>query len=190
MRKKELIIAMMLFGIFLNGCESRKLPPGDGRIIAKINNYEMTADDFKNELKHSGYVKYLGGSPEDAEEEVLEQLITKNILIQEAQRENFDKERAFMDEIQDYWEQALLKSLLNKKIKEISRQVHVSDAEAKAEYERLTKASDKQLDPYEKMSSEIKSNILNRKIQAALNTWIKDLRKNSNVKIYKENLNR
>ena len=189
MRTNKFILMIMLLGIFINGCESRKSPSDEGKIVAKINNYEMTVGDFKDEIGQASSIKYMGIKPEAAKEELLEQLITKNILVQEAQRENFDKDRAFMDEIQGYWEQALLKLLLKKKIKELSRQIHVNDQEARIEYDRLAKEGNEVLESYEKMSPRIKSDILNRKIQAALDAWIASLRKNANVKIYKNNLN-
>ena len=51
---------------------------------------------------------------------MLDQLINKNILIQQSQSENFDKDEVFMKEIQRYWEQALLKLLIKKKTAEFS----------------------------------------------------------------------
>ena len=70
----------------------------------------MTAGDFRESARVVSGTK----------KEILEQLITRNILIQEAQKENFDKDRAFLKEIESYWEQALLKLLIRKKTAEFS----------------------------------------------------------------------
>ena len=102
------LLAGMIFSLY--GCGSPGNKSGDDRAVAKINNYNMTIGDFRDSARA------VGGTKEYA----LEELITRNILIQEAQKENFDKDGAFMKEIQGYWEQALLKLLIKKKTAEFS----------------------------------------------------------------------
>ena len=106
-----IILSMgICLGLAVYGCGSQKSPSSDEKIIAKINNYNMTTEDFRDSARS------VSGTKDD----ILDQLITKNILIQEAQKENFDKDKAFMKEIQRYWEQALLKILIKKKTAEFS----------------------------------------------------------------------
>ena len=113
---KRLKILIMLLtvacaGLYVCGCGRAKEAAGDTRVIARINKYTMTAEDFRNSASRTfGATK----------EEILDELITKNVLIQEAQKENFDKDKAFMKEIERYWEQALLKLLIKKKTAEFS----------------------------------------------------------------------
>ena len=113
---KRLKILIMLLtvacaGLYVCGCGRAKEAAGDNRVIARINKYTMTAEDFRNSASRTfGATK----------EEILDELITKNVLIQEAQKENFDKDKAFMKEIERYWEQALLKLLIKKKTAEFS----------------------------------------------------------------------
>ena len=109
--KLFLILFMgICLGLAFYGCGSPKDPTGEERVVAKINKYNMTIEDFRDSAK----------SARGTKEEVLDQLIVRNILIQEAQKENFDKDKAFMKEIQGYWEQALLKLLIKKKTAEFS----------------------------------------------------------------------
>ena len=103
-----LIIGQLSFTAY--GCGGAKKISGDDKVVARINNYKMTVEDFHNSARA------IGGTREEA----LEELITRNILIQEAQKENFDKDKAFMKEIERYWEQALLKLLIKKKTAEFS----------------------------------------------------------------------
>ena len=98
-----LIIGQLSFTAY--GCGGAKKISGNDKVVARINNYTMTAEDFRD------YARVAGGTKEEA----LEELITRDILIQEAQKNNFDKDRAFMKEIERYWEQALLKLLIKKK---------------------------------------------------------------------------
>jgi len=100
---------MILTGFLICGCG--KARERGNKVIARINNYTMTDEDFRDAMSRT-----LGST----KEAILDELITKNILVQEAQRENFDKDKAFMKEIESYWEQALLKLLIKKKMAEFS----------------------------------------------------------------------
>jgi len=114
-------------------------------------------------------------------------MITRNVLLQEAQEQNFDKDKAFMKEIEKYWEQALLKLLIKKKSAELARTIRVTDEEVKAEYDRLAREGGK-IATYERIEPEIRNYVLNMKIQGALDAWQVSLRNKANVKIYRENL--
>jgi len=145
-RLKIFVMLLMIacLGLSVYGCGLPKdREPGD-KAVAKINNYTMTMGDFRDSARA------VGGTREEA----LEELITRNILIQEAQKENFDKDKAFMKEIERYWEQALLKLLIKKKT---------------AEFSAAFKGDEK-------------------KIESAMDMWVKNLRSRANVKVYKENM--
>ena len=86
-----------------------------GSIVAKINNYDMTVNDFKSDLAIPSVNEKGALSADDK----LEIAIKREILVQEAQKEGLDKEKTFMRTIERYWKQALYKELLNKKIKEL-----------------------------------------------------------------------
>jgi len=49
--------------------------------------------------------------------------IKKQILIQEAQRQGLDRKKSFMKTIERYWEQTLIKELLNEEFKRITQEV-------------------------------------------------------------------
>ena len=134
-----IIAALSVSALSISGCRPvfKEKDHEDGRVVAKIDNYEMTVSDFKDELRSKSANKYQSANPIKAKEELMEELITKKILLQEAQEENFDKDKLFMKEIERYWEQALLKILLKKKSDELSNTIHVSDSEAMNEYLRM-----------------------------------------------------
>lgn len=159
--KNTRMFVMLVLALFIclsvHGCG--KKASQDKKIIARINNYELTAEDFKDAAGDMLYNKFSPEASEKTKERLLEELVIKNILVQEAQAQNFDKNRAFMKEIEGYWEQALLKLLMKKKIEEFSAKVTVSTGEEKA-----------------------------AKVKKMLENWVRELRKRANVKIYKENL--
>ena len=153
-----ILISLSLCFIFY-GCGKNKSLSGDGKTIVSINKYEMSSDEFRGEARLTMPGKYLSGQPEKAKDELLEEIITKQVLLQEAQKENLDKDAAFRKEIQRYWEQALLKLLIKAKIAEFSKMIKIPDNELRQE-----------------------------KIREELDKWIKGLRNRANIKIYRENL--
>ncbi|MFA5142993.1 MAG: hypothetical protein WC522_02330 [Candidatus Omnitrophota bacterium] len=113
MKRMKILMALVVIiclGVFTYGCGAPREPSGDNKVVAKINNYSMTTEDFRDAAR----------AVRGTKAQVLDELITKNVLVQEAQKENFDKDEAFMKEIQGYWEQALLKLLIKKKTAEFS----------------------------------------------------------------------
>ena len=110
--------------------------------------------------------------------EYLGALIEKEVLLQEAQRQGIDREKGFMKSIENYWEQALLKILLERKSREISGLVHVYDNEVEAYY----KDSGEVL-PLSKVKNEISGIIKQKKETDAMNAWIDELKKKSYIKV-------
>ena len=159
--KWHLVIAIIVSGIVFFGCGRRLQEKGEeAQVVARINSYELTVRDFKDEADITLSSIELSGDPLKVKEDFLEDMITKKILLQEAQKENFDKDKAFMKEIERYWEQALLKLLIKKKAAEIAKNVTTQDKD-----------------------------IRNEEIEEAFEAWVTDLRKNSSVKINRKVLN-
>lgn len=157
-------------------------------VIASINKYKLTASDFRDEARIVGPNLRLSSDPEKAREEVLNELITKKVMLQAAQAQNFDKDRDFMKEIERYWEQALLKLMLKKKIDEFTSRVVVTDEEAKAEYEERLKEGKRAAEPFETALPDIKRDLKDKKIRAELAAWVAVERDKARIKIYNDKL--
>ncbi len=139
-----------LITLLATGCVKK---PDKDRIVAEINGYQVTIDDFKEEAKIS-----LSGSPK---EQILQDIITKELLLEEAQKNGLDKNRRFMKEIENYWKQALIKRLIYIKGEEFLAQ----SSDIKDEEERMKNA------------------------QALLDRWINDLKNKARIKKYDQVLN-
>jgi len=127
---------IFIFSLFLSGCTNN--PPGTKeKVVARINRFELTVEDFKEEANPLLMKKYSTYPLTKQKDQLLEELITKEVLLQEAQRLNFDKQKAFMKEIEGYWEQALMKSLINRKLQEFSPLVRVNNQDILEGYARL-----------------------------------------------------
>ncbi|MGA2775899.1 MAG: peptidyl-prolyl cis-trans isomerase, partial [Candidatus Omnitrophota bacterium] len=133
------IIAIFFIAIFVSGCNPHDKQCRSKEVVARINNYCLSVDDFKNEAMIVESNKSFSSDAAGAKQELLQEIINKELLIQEAQKLNFDKEKPFMKEIERYWEQALLKFLLKKKSDELNRTIQVSKPEIEKEYQRMGK---------------------------------------------------
>lgn len=183
-----LFLAVFIFAA-ISGCDLRgKEAKGDKRVVARINNYDLTIKDFSDEARFMIAPDYLAANPEKANNEALEGLITKKVLLQEAQKQNFDKDKAFMREIERYWEQALIKLLINKKIEEFSKVVITSDDDVKRAYDQLTAEGKITGKTFEEVAPQIRNEIAQGEMRADLAKWVRDARKAAKIKIYEENL--
>lgn len=117
--KKEPILKKVLYSIsaaflifVLNGCTGEK---PDREVLATIDNYSLYKEDFLSEAQ-----SYPPSHRERlTKEDILDDLIQKKLLLLEAQRQGLDKDPAFMRMVERFWEQSLLRSLLEKRSKEI-----------------------------------------------------------------------
>ena len=131
---KIVLFAVFMTALFITGCAKKK---GAEKVVAIINDYEMTIEDFNYESKEILRMgKMLGGIPV-TKEDMLEALITREILVQEAHKEGLDTDKDFMKTIELYWEQTLLRNLLVKKAKDIAKRATVYDDEIGDYYNKM-----------------------------------------------------
>lgn len=136
--KFSLIVLSVVVLVFAGGCQwgVKKAPPEDEQTIARVDNYRIIVSDFETIADHIfGYGEFPFCAP-GIKEKALEDLITRAVLVQEAQNQNLDKQEVFMKEIERYWTQSLVKFILKKKSEDISRTIYVEEVEVKNEYRR------------------------------------------------------
>lgn len=121
-------ISILIFLILLAGCERKP----EGLVIVQVNDRAITLREFTEELKKSiERDPEFSGTPEDREK-LLDELITKELFIQEAIKRELDREDAFRRQIKNYYEQTLIGELIRMRLKEIP--VEVSDEELRERY--------------------------------------------------------
>jgi hypothetical protein len=173
--KRLLVGAVCLVSII--GCTSGRTEPGE-KVIVQINKYRMTEGDLRYELKNMPFDDMVLLSSEEGKRGFLDRIIEKELLLQEAQRQGIDREKDFMKSIENYWEQALLKVLLERKSKEISGLTYVYDNEIEEYY----RDSGETL-PISKVRNDIREVIKQKRQTEAMETWINELKQNSYIKI-------
>ena len=86
-------------------------------VVATINGYQLARSELSSSLSE----EERGHEMED----VLNAAITRTLLIQEAERQKIDKEEAFRKSLKNFYEQSLLKTLIDRKYAALN--VAVSD---------------------------------------------------------------
>ncbi|MFC1674689.1 hypothetical protein ACFL1K_02175 [Candidatus Omnitrophota bacterium] len=113
--KKSLMILCLIF--FVLGCGKKPARGPQDRILAKINNYEISLGQFEDEFRQSSYSM---ANTLAARKEFLDILIIRKLILQDAQSKGLDKDPDFLKMIERFWEHSLLKLTLDQKSDQIS----------------------------------------------------------------------
>ncbi|MBN3040577.1 MAG: SurA N-terminal domain-containing protein [Candidatus Omnitrophica bacterium] len=171
---KRLILFILVLLFLTTGCElfSRQKPAIS---IGKIKISKQEFDDaFASSIFRSGDI--------EARKQFLERFISRKLILQEAERLGLDKDPQFLKDIQLFWEQSLLKLALSKKIKELSLDTQVSDAEVRKYYDN-NKDIEFMGQEIAQVYDQIKWLILNEKQRDAIKEWADSLQKDTEIKI-------
>ncbi|MDD4955864.1 MAG: hypothetical protein PHP17_07510, partial [Candidatus Omnitrophica bacterium] len=112
-------------------------------------------------------------------------LINRKLILREAETRGLDKEESFLEDVQDFWEQALLKRAVDKKAKELFINIKIDDTAINDFYNaNKDKFQGKTL---ESVYPEIRLILFKEQQKKAVEDWMNSLKTNANVKInYKE----
>lgn len=89
-------------------------------IALRINGHTMSHDQLDDQKRKLGYH---GESMEDR----VDSLVTRHVLLQEAQRVGIDKEDSFRDALKEYYEQSLIKVLTDRQLASVTVDVSEED---------------------------------------------------------------
>ncbi len=168
-------LAFITISIILVGCVGQSKP----EVLAKINNYEISPQEFEEEFKASPYAKV---NTIESRKEFLNNIVNRVLILEDAQKNNLDKGKNFLKMIQRFWEQSLLKLALDKKSQEIAGSVQIIDRNIEEVYKKLI-AEGKTTKTYEQMYKQIKWEITKAKETQSMNDWINQLNKKADIKI-------
>ena len=172
--KRYLILAILL--VFATACGR---PAEKKVILVKINNYEITKEEFEEQFKESASAK---NDTLQARKEFLDNLINRVLVLQDSEKKGLDKDKSFLKMVQRFWEQSLLKLALDRKTRQIAGSFSVSDKTIEETYNKL-RSEGKVEKPYHETYKQIKWEITKLKEANMLGSWIDELRKKSDIKI-------
>ncbi len=172
------------FLMFSTSTETNAKEP---KIVAKVNDFELTRDEYEAKLVRELEFEQVYKSTHEARKEFLGRLIRQEILIQEAVSLNLDKDPAFIDAIEKYWEATLIKKLMEAKIKEIKQKTFITEQEIRDRYRQL-KTKKQELPPLDQVEKKIAALLKEEKLTATMDQWVNGLQKDAKVRIFEKYL--
>ena len=173
-------LALILIIPFFFACSGNDGASTDN-VVLMVNDFKMTKDEFQTECASEMEYNDIYKTSEKGIQELLDCIIKKELLIQEAKRLGIDKDDKFIAAIEKYWEATLIKLLIERKNQEIQNTTMVSEKEIKERYE-AHKLKNEALPPLNTIEKEIAAEILERKKTKILENWMDALHKNANIK--------
>ena len=182
--KKGLLISLILSIFFLLFyCSQEQTAKKEA--LAKINDYVLTLKEFEDQLVAELEFDKDFKLTKKAKQEFLDQIIQKELLVQEAQKLKMDRKKKFIMTIERYWESTLIRDLMEFKGNEFSQRTYVSQEEIENRYKEMKKFDDK-FPPFEKIQDKIAEELKEEKKRKNLKEWIDSLRKNATIYINDE----
>ncbi len=177
------IISVPVFILSLLGCADDR--SGNERVLARINDYELSLNEFDRQLFSEMEMDPEFKLTVKAKKAFLEQLIRKELMIQEAMRLKMDREEKFVKAIERYWQSTLIRDLLLHRGDDINQTTYISQAEIEARYLQMKKEEETDLD-LKKVKDQIIAELKEEKKTKKLQNWVNDLRKNATIEIDQE----
>ena len=162
-----------IFCIFLSAGCSRKEKPA-----ISIGPIQITASEFEEAYQKAKASR----SPEVSRKEFLDALITRKLVLQEAETLGLDKDPQLLESLQFFWEQALMRLVLARKLNELALIGKVSEKDIETYYQRH-KESDFPGKELSEVRGQIRALLFRIKQQLELQRWTSSLKKNSSINI-------
>ncbi len=147
-------------------------------VAISIDGIKITKAEFERDFQKFNFSK---PDTKEARKEFIDNIVNRKLILKEAEEANLDKDPAFLDDVQDFWEQSLLKLAVDKKAKQLFMSIKINDKEINDFYNaNKDKYGDK---PLSDVYGEIRLILFKKKQQDAVNAWLDSLKKKANVKI-------
>lgn len=150
--------------------------------VATVNGAPVPMQEFQKEL-----AIYANRNPDFklnavSVEEHLNMVIDKQLMIQEAMKMGLAEDERFLETIKRFWEQTLIRELIEVRSREWSGKLFVTEDEILGYYQNIKPG----LTPrplLKDVREEIRLSLLEQKKQKAMEEWLKEARKGAAIKI-------
>jgi len=146
--------------------------------VVSIGDIKITKTEFEKD-----FAKFNLSKPDtkEARREFLDNLINRKLILKEAETKGFDREGSFLENVQDFWEQSLLKIAVDKKARELFLTIKIDDAEIRDFYNaNKDKFSGKTL---EDAYPEIRLVLFKERQKKSVEDWMESLKTQATIKI-------
>jgi len=106
--------------------------------VASVNEASIGVDELRMDVSRYSKQNPSQKITRSLVEDRLKNRIEQKLMVQEAMKMNFHQGAEFVEEMKDYWEQSLIRLLVDSKIRELSLKLFVTDDEVRKEYDRMS----------------------------------------------------
>jgi len=162
---------ILLFSAVVPGCAKKEAS------VIRIGTIEVTAKEFEQAF---GMSRYFSSDP-NAKKMFLDIFITRKLMLREAENLGLDKDPSFLQSIQLFWEQSLLKVVLAHQANEIAMHTKVTDVEIKEFYANNKEKHFANTKDVSEVYGHIRWILLNEKNRRLMQRWVEGLRKKTTI---------
>jgi len=170
MRKSFILLICLLLSSSL-GCSRSE------EAAITIGPIRVTAEEFDEAYQQARFQ----GDRELSRQEFLDLYVNRKLFLKEAEGLGLDKDPVFLQGLQLYWEQALMKSVIARKMNEATLSIRVSDNEINDYYQRH-KDTDFAGRSFPEVKEQIKRLLFQLKQKLELQNWMANLRRKAGIK--------
>jgi hypothetical protein len=180
--RKSLSLLVMVGLVAVVAVHCSDAPRDTGEVLVHINDFNLSLDEFETKLVAELEFEEDYKLTYEARRAFLEQLVRKELMIQEAQRLKLDHREKFIRAIERYWESTLIRDLVELKGEEFSSRAYVSEEAIVARYER-TRAAGKNLPPIDEVREEIREVLVKEEKEKKMAEWLNELESKADIRI-------
>lgn len=184
MKRFLVFVLVLALGFVLAGCAKKENEKG--QYLVKINNTTITKEDLNKEIEALPVFAQKMFEGEEGMAKLLDELIKKELLYQEAKKKGLDKDPVYIKKIADSQKLILISSLLEKEIEDKAK---LSDKDVKDFYEKnkanLIDKSGKPVE-FDKIKDMLAQRLTAQKQKEVFDSYVENLKKSYKIDINKE----
>ncbi len=176
-------IALLLIVLSFSACAQKE--EDSGKVLAKVNEFTLLQSEYKALLAQEAEYEPDFKLTRENRERFLNELIHKELLIQEAKRLKLDRREKFVRAIERYWEATLIRDLMEEKGREIGATTFITQKEIDTCDPKLYPVEKENTSP-EELKVRITARLKEDKKCQRLKKWIEGLKEKADIQINKD----
>lgn len=132
-RLLKTLIPVLAVGLVI-GCTRKG---EDGPAVARVNGAPILLKDFKKEVSLAVVRDPSARMTPETAKKLLETSIDRKLMIEQAVKLGLSEDERFLDTIKTYWEQTLIRQLVDAKTREWAQNITVTDEEVRRHHESM-----------------------------------------------------
>lgn len=120
--------------LLLTSCKGKE---PEQKVVATVNDSPISLVELQKDVASYSKLQPASRITSQSLEEHLKTMIEKKIMIQEAMKKGLAENERFVETIKKFWEQTLIRELINAKNKEWAERLYVTEDEIQKQYQKM-----------------------------------------------------